>query len=914
LRSLLLGPTQPTQKVLMGGVDAEILPLHGELSQEEQARVFVHYDKPKCIVATNVAQTSITIDDIDAVVDSGLERRIEVVHGVEGLYLRPISLADSEQRRGRAGRTKPGIYLDHAPTFMQEHGIRERVAYPVAEILRSRLDNVVLRLACAGFDAERLTFFHQPSASDIQTAKRALRALALLDGSDQPTPKGRRASSMPVAPSVACMLIEAERLGVVDECITVAALMEIEGITINKDEHGYQGTPWRALCSDETESDVLAQLAVYKAALKFKRLDEFKRHGVIRKKLYQVRDLRRHICDVLRKQVRMTDEQSMGNARRLLILQAVCAGMLDRLYCEDYGHYVNGDSRRQGDKHSVVPSGTKFIVASPKDLEIKTKYGLKTLPLLRMMTKVDPVWLTKLAPHLSEVKHGQSAQYDSQRDSITSTTEVYFAGQKVSSDVVVHPGHENGPDIFVSWLVERSIIVFGVAGEPDCVTHNRQIIQNARMLNRRANRTVFPCAESDWFAAWMRTAAQGATSVAQLDQQRAKLPELAAELLQQLERDYPSRLSVGDLSFDVTYDPQPLIQVRDTSLLWKLPDAVRLPSGVLVEIVTEPDSWYPTRSSNVIALRAKYKARADKSRIDEWVRTAEDIDMPVDAECLPLMETREIGVSVIDGSPIMMYGNVIVEQHYQAIRYRTEWLTDQDEAVATHKRQLQEFENVRQRRLFERARDALRAVWDALSWDDQQELDRGLCDQVQQMLAVHFPSEAWQAEVEGVEELRTALERAIVNLRETQELERQELAVMRLDGLDVREARKVRAFAEALMVELGGRRAIKLVSEQMNAPYGRARRQSAIEEECPSTRVTQPDFFSFGKASVVDAWLDGALSWLEAQSTKVRQPVVHQQEEAVRTPEKRVEQRKPSFTRPPQVDVSALQARFNRKR
>jgi len=94
-------------------VNAEVLPLHGQLSPPDQKLCFAHYGRPKVVVSTNVAQTSVTIDDIDAVVDSGMERRIELANGVEGLYLKPISLADSAQRKGRAGRVKPGVYIDH---------------------------------------------------------------------------------------------------------------------------------------------------------------------------------------------------------------------------------------------------------------------------------------------------------------------------------------------------------------------------------------------------------------------------------------------------------------------------------------------------------------------------------------------------------------------------------------------------------------------------------------------------------------------------------------------------------------------------------------------------------------------------------------------------------------------------------
>ena len=138
-------------------LDVEILPLHADLDEKEQLACFEKYDRPKCVVATNVAQTSITVPDIDAVVDSGLERRPEVVDGVEGLYVRPISLADREQRKGRAGRVKPGVYIDCCPV-----PLAQRKMFPRAAILTRGLEGLVLQLACAGRKPEELKFFHKP--------------------------------------------------------------------------------------------------------------------------------------------------------------------------------------------------------------------------------------------------------------------------------------------------------------------------------------------------------------------------------------------------------------------------------------------------------------------------------------------------------------------------------------------------------------------------------------------------------------------------------------------------------------------------------------------------------------------------------------------------------------------------------
>ena len=109
-----------------------------------------------------------TIDDIDLVIDSGLERRSEVRSGVEGLFMAQISQADSLQRAGRAGRTRPGEYVLAALNDMPCASFEDRPAYPTPEILRKHIDRLTLRLANIGMDIEDLDFYHDPSKAAIR--------------------------------------------------------------------------------------------------------------------------------------------------------------------------------------------------------------------------------------------------------------------------------------------------------------------------------------------------------------------------------------------------------------------------------------------------------------------------------------------------------------------------------------------------------------------------------------------------------------------------------------------------------------------------------------------------------------------------------------------------------------------------
>lgn len=361
---------------------AVLLPLHGKLSREEQRRCFQHYDRPKVVVATNVAQTSVTIDDIDAVVDSGLERRTETFEGVEGLYIRPISLADREQRKGRAGRTRPGVYIDHCPAKTG------RPRYPVAEILRTSLEKTYLRLASAGFRMEELPFFHQPAETEIEAARKLLIALGLLDKAG-PTRVGRRVNRMPVSVRYGRMIVEAEKLGVVDDVITIVSILEEGGIVFRKDP------AWRELIQGEKLSDWIAQLLVWKAARRMSK-DELRKNGISPKSYFKAREIRRRLSSMIR------PGSSGSSPTRENILRAVCVGFVDRLYRHGGGkEYVQGRGSRQLSRDSVITGQPAFVVGIPFDLEFKLRRGGKGIHrLLVMASAVDPNRMLEIAPHM----------------------------------------------------------------------------------------------------------------------------------------------------------------------------------------------------------------------------------------------------------------------------------------------------------------------------------------------------------------------------------------------------------------------------------------------------------------------------------------------------------------------------------
>jgi len=204
-------------------VSAEVLPLYGDLPVAEQDRVFEPSGERKIVLATNVAETSITIPGVTAVVDSGWARvpELDPELGLNRLVLRPISQASAEQRAGRAGRTAPGKCL----RLWTQAAQRTRPTCEVPEIHRVDLAGVVLQLRCWGeSDARRFPWFDPPRSDVLDRAERLLATLDALDHAG-PTPLGRLLAALPVHPRLGRLLVEGVRRGHRWEAALAAALL-----------------------------------------------------------------------------------------------------------------------------------------------------------------------------------------------------------------------------------------------------------------------------------------------------------------------------------------------------------------------------------------------------------------------------------------------------------------------------------------------------------------------------------------------------------------------------------------------------------------------------------------------------------------------------------------------------------------
>ena len=206
----------------------EVLPLYSRLPAREQARIFDSRPaaNPRVILATNVAETSVTVPNVGYVIDSGLARisRYSFRSKIQRLPVEPISQASAEQRKGRCGRVAPGTCY----RLYSEADFENRPRYTDPELTRTNLASVVLQMRAFGLgDVSRFPFIDPPDPRAVRDAVRSLQELGALDG-DRLTQIGRSMARLPVDPRLARMLIAASRTRCLREMLIVVSALAIQ--------------------------------------------------------------------------------------------------------------------------------------------------------------------------------------------------------------------------------------------------------------------------------------------------------------------------------------------------------------------------------------------------------------------------------------------------------------------------------------------------------------------------------------------------------------------------------------------------------------------------------------------------------------------------------------------------------------
>ena len=369
---------------LAARADLLVLPLHGDLSAEEQDRAVARADRRKIILATNVAETSVTIDGVVAVIDAGTARvaRHSPWSGLPSLVVEPISKASATQRAGRAGRTRPGralrLYTKH------DHDTRRERDAP--EVARADLAEAALELHAAGF--ARLAdfpWFEAPPPAAADAADELLGRLGAVDARGAVTALGRRMLRFPAHPRQARLLVEAERKGVAREGAILAALLGARELRVERRGPG-------AAARIAADSDLIEDLDALLDA----------RHGGM--KPHRLRDLGLDVGTAMtvdraaRQLERLARDETRGPdgdaAVDEALLVAILAGYPDRI----------GRRRARSSEIVFAAGGSGTLAPSSVVIDAELVVAVDAGEVargkvsIRRASKVEPLWLLELYP------------------------------------------------------------------------------------------------------------------------------------------------------------------------------------------------------------------------------------------------------------------------------------------------------------------------------------------------------------------------------------------------------------------------------------------------------------------------------------------------------------------------------------
>src|SRR5262245_5731619 len=377
-----------------------LLPLHGELQPRDQDAAVARYDQPKVVVATNVAETSITIDGIRAVIDSGLARipRYDSNRGINTLLVEKISRASAEQRAGRAGRTAPG----HCIRLWSESEHMERAVQEQPEIKRLDISEVVLTLKAAGIeDLHSFRWLEPPSEAALSHAEELLIDLGALEAGPSSTvitQLGRRMLAFPVHPRYSRMLLAADEYRCVHQACLLAALTQGRDLLVRNPDPVADAAREDLLGGVDKTSDFWVVMRAWHYALKNQfRVDAMRRVGINAVAARQVGPLHEQFLRIAREEgLDVQAREVKDDALRKCIL----IGFSDRvsrridegtLRCE----LVHG--RRGSLARESVVRATRLLVAAEVQEVGRRQGDLNTV--LSLATAIEEDWLRELFPN-----------------------------------------------------------------------------------------------------------------------------------------------------------------------------------------------------------------------------------------------------------------------------------------------------------------------------------------------------------------------------------------------------------------------------------------------------------------------------------------------------------------------------------
>jgi ATP-dependent helicase HrpA len=598
----------------------EILPLYARLSHAEQHRVFQPHTGRRIVLATNVAETSLTVPGIKYVIDPGFARISRYSHRtkVQRLPIEPISQASANQRKGRCGRTSDGICI----RLYSEDDFDARPEFTDAEILRTNLASVILQMTAAGLgDIEKFPFIDPPDHRNIRDGVQLLQELGALDPAQKDprkrlTDTGRKLAQLPVDPRLARMVLEADRNGCVREVMVIAAALSIQDPRERPADKQTQADQQHARFKDET-SDFLAYLNLWRylreqqkerGSSSFRRMCKQEYLNFLRIREWQ--DIYTQLRTVA-KQMGIHLNEDDAPADRIHV--SLLAGLLSHIGMKDVKDAGGEGGRSSGKNEYLGARNAKFAIFPGSALFKKPPRFVMSAELVetsrlwaRVNAKIEPEWVEPLAQHLIKRTYSEP-HWEKDQAAVMAYEKVTLYGVPIVAQRKVNYGR-------IEPELSRELFIRNALVEGDWRTHhkffsdNRRLLTEVEELEHRARRRDILVDDETLFDFYDRRIPEHVVSGAHFDSwwkhKRHEQPDFLdfeREMLinekagEVTKADYPDSWRQGNLKFRVTYQFEPgadadgvtvhiplqvLNQVTDEGFDWQIP-------GLREELVTE---------------------------------------------------------------------------------------------------------------------------------------------------------------------------------------------------------------------------------------------------------------------------------------------------------------------------------------
>ena len=616
----------------------EVLPLYARLTPAEQQKIFAPMAGRKIVLATNVAETSLTVPGIRYVIDSGTARisRYSYRAKVQRLPIEPVSQASANQRKGRCGRVEPGICI----RLYSEEDFLGRPEFTDPEILRTNLAAVILQMLHLRLGSiEDFPFIEPPDGKAISDGFNLLQELSAVNRESQLTPIGRQLARLPIDPRLGRMVLEGAKQGSLEEILIVAAALSVQdprerpmdrqqaadqahaqwkdvdsdfaalinlwrGFEEKRQELG--SNPLRTWCKKNFLNymrlrewrDAHRQLVLITRELKLEGgrgsgrsplagdPSDRRQAGSYNEPVAPTKDTR---VNAIARQQAEASEAVVRAKNYAAVHKAILAGLLSQIGQKtEEGDYLGARQRR----FWIHPSS---VIGRKKPNWVMAAELVETTKLFaRMVAKIEPDWIEPLAAHLVKKNHLEP-HWEKKRGQVVAYEQVTLYGMIIVGRRPVHYGPID-PQVSREMFIREGLVRGEINSRVRCLTANRQLLERLDELEAKSRRRDILADEETLFGYYDARIPQDIYQAASFESWYKKGSAADPQLLIMREEDalardakevtaaqYPDTLRIGELQLPLSYHFEPN-HPRDGVTL-------RVPAPLLPQLPPERLEW-----------------------------------------------------------------------------------------------------------------------------------------------------------------------------------------------------------------------------------------------------------------------------------------------------------------------------------